>query len=129
MDGFAWPIDFPQHRSIARIWNGRIEIGLDEIEEDIEVGVTTVLGLLLSALRDHVQKGEDLLGCDGGKIAVTAKVVAKFGQRSAVGLNRIFFLNSSCGTLDKLELPGRVSWLPPVLVVGGSKPMGTTSGR
>ena len=115
VDGFAWPVDFPQHRSIARVLNGRIEIGLDEIEEGLEVGVTTVLGLLLSALRDHVQKGENLLGCDGGKIAVIAKVVAKFGQRSAVGLNRIFSLNSSCGTLDKLGLPGRVSWLASCL--------------
>ena len=50
-----------------------------------------MLGLLLSALRDHVQKRENFLGCDGGKIAVIAKVIAKFGQRSAVGLNRIFF--------------------------------------
>jgi hypothetical protein len=59
--------------------NGKIEIGLDEIEENLEVGVTTVLGLLLSALRDHVQKGENLFRCYGGKIAVIAKVVAKFG--------------------------------------------------
>jgi len=95
--------------------NGRVEIGLDEIEEGLEVGVPTVLGLLLSALRDHVQKGENLLRCDGGKIAVIAKVVAKFGQRSAVGLNSIFFLNSSCGTLGKLGLPGRVSWFASCL--------------
>jgi hypothetical protein len=59
--------------------NGKIEIGLDEIEEGLEVGVTTVLGLLLSALRDHVQKRENLFRSDGGKIAVIAKVVAKFG--------------------------------------------------
>jgi hypothetical protein len=89
--------------------NGRIEIGLDEIEERLEMGVTPVLGLLLSALSDLVQKGEDLLGCDGSKITIVAKVVTQFGERRTVGLDRIFFQNSFCGTLCRIGLPGRVS--------------------
>ena len=109
VDGFAWPIDLPQHRGIAGVLNGGIEIGLDEIEEGLEVGVTAVLGLLLSALGDLVQKRENLLGCDGSKIAVFAKVITELGERGAVGLDRIFFQNSSCGTLCRLELLGRVS--------------------
>jgi hypothetical protein len=36
--------------------NGEIEIGLDEVEESLEVGVTAVLGLLLSVCGDLVQK-------------------------------------------------------------------------
>ena len=89
--------------------NGRIEIGLDEIEEGLEVGVTPVFGLLLSALSDFVQKREDLLGCDGSKIAIVAKVVTQLGERKTVGLDRIFFQNSSCGTPCRPEPPGRVS--------------------
>jgi hypothetical protein len=89
--------------------NRRIEIGLDEIKEGLEVGVTAVLGLLLSALSDFVQKGEDLLGCDGSKIAIVAKMVTQLGERRTVGFDRIFFQNSSCGTLCRHEPPGRVS--------------------
>jgi hypothetical protein len=89
--------------------SGRIEIGLDEIEERLEVGVTPVFGLLFSALSDSVQKGEDLLGCDGSKIAVCAKVLTELGEGRTVGLDCIFFQNSSCGTLCRLGLPGRLS--------------------
>jgi phosphoribosylformylglycinamidine (FGAM) synthase-like amidotransferase family enzyme len=89
--------------------NGRIEIGLDEIEEGFEVGVTAVFGLLLSALSDFVQKGEDLLGCDGCQIAVSAKVLTELAEGGTVGLDRIFFLNSSCGTPCRSEPHGRVS--------------------
>jgi hypothetical protein len=35
---------------------GGIEIGLDEVEEGLEVGVTAVLGLLLSVFGDLAQK-------------------------------------------------------------------------
>ena len=38
VDGFALPIDFSQHWSITWVLNGKIEIGLDEIEEGFEVG-------------------------------------------------------------------------------------------
>jgi hypothetical protein len=53
---FAWPVDLSQHGCIARILKRGIEIGLDEIEERFEVGVSTVLGLLLSVFSDLVQK-------------------------------------------------------------------------
>jgi hypothetical protein len=91
VDGFAWPVDFPQHRGIARVLSGWIEIGLDEIEEGLEVGVAAVLGLLLSALGDFVQEGEDLLGCNGCKIVVCAKVLTELGEGGTVRLDRIFF--------------------------------------
>ena len=67
------------------------EIGLNKIEEGLEVGVAAMLGLLLSALSDSVQKGENLLGCDGSKIAIIAKVVTELGERRAVGLRSYFF--------------------------------------
>jgi hypothetical protein len=89
--------------------NGRIEICLDEIEEGLEVGVTAVLGLLLSALGDFVQEGEDLLGCNGCKIVVCAKVLTELGEGGTVRLDRIFFQILSCGTLCRLGLLGRVS--------------------
>ncbi len=111
VDGFARPVDLPQHWDIARVLYGRIEIGPDEIEEGLEVGVTTVVGLLLSALIDFVQKGEDLLGCDGRKIAIVAKVVTQLGKRRTLGLDRSFFQNSSCVTPFRHEPPGRVSRL------------------
>jgi hypothetical protein len=60
------------------------EIGLNKIEEGLEVGVAAVPGLLLSTLSDLARKRENLLGCDGGKIAVFAKVVTEPGERSAV---------------------------------------------
>jgi hypothetical protein len=50
------PVDFPQHRGIERVLNGRIEVDPDEIEEDLDAGVTAVLGLLLSALGELAQK-------------------------------------------------------------------------
>jgi hypothetical protein len=46
---------------------------------------------------------EDLLGCNSSKFPVFAEVIAKFGQLSAMRLNRISFPNSSCGTLDRQE--------------------------
>jgi hypothetical protein len=36
--------------------NGGIEIGLDEVEEGLQVGVTAVLGLLLSFFADFVEE-------------------------------------------------------------------------
>jgi hypothetical protein len=89
--------------------SGRIEIGLDEIEKGFEVGVTAMFGLLLSALSDLVQKREDLLGCDGSQFAIVAKVVTQLGERRTVGLDGIFFQNSSCGTPCRPEPPGRAS--------------------
>jgi len=107
--GFPRPVDLPQHRGVTGVLKGRIEVGLDEIEEGFEVGVTAVLRLLLATLRNFVQKGKDLLGCDGSKIVVCAKVLTELGEGGAVGLNRIFFQNSSCGTLCRPEPPDRVS--------------------
>jgi hypothetical protein len=73
------------------------------------VGVTAVLGLLLSALSDLPKKGQDLLGGDDGKILVFAEMVTELGEGGAVGLDRVFFQSSFCGTLCRLGLPGRVS--------------------
>jgi len=70
-----------------------------------------VLGLLFFALCDFAQERQDFVGCDGRKISILAKITTKFGERPAVGLNRIFFPNSSCGALGRPELPVRVSWL------------------
>jgi hypothetical protein len=36
--------------------NGGIEIGLDEVEEGLQVGVTAVLGLQLSFFGDFVEE-------------------------------------------------------------------------
>ena len=79
------------------------------------MGIAAVFGLLFSALCDFAQERQDFVGCDGGKISILAEVTIKFGERPAVGLNRIFFPNSSCGTLGRLELPVRVSWLASCL--------------
>jgi hypothetical protein len=65
VDGFARPIDLPQHRSIAGVLNAGIQVGLDEVEKGFEVGVAAVLCLLLSAFGDLVEEREDLFGCDG----------------------------------------------------------------
>ena len=89
--------------------NGEAKIGLDEVEEGLEVGITAMFGLLFSAFCDFAQERQDFVGCDGGKIPVFPEVITELGERNAVGLNRIFFPNSSCGTLDRLELPVRVS--------------------
>jgi len=99
VSGLARPEEPSQHRGIAGVLNGRIKIGLDEIEEGLEVGVTSVLGLLLSALGDFIEEGENLFGGDGRKIVVCAEVLTKLGEGGTVGLDRIFFQNSSCGTL------------------------------
>ncbi len=110
MDRFARPVDLSQHGGIARILNGGVEIGLDEVEEGLEVGVSAVLGLLLSLLSDLLQEGEDLLGGSGSKFPILAEMTDKLGQGRAIRLNRIFFPNSSCGTLGRLEPLDRVSW-------------------
>ena len=89
--------------------NGGLEICLDEVEEGLQVGVTAVLGLLLPTFGDFVQKGENFLGRDGSKVVLFAKVLTELGESGAVGLNRIFFQNSSCGTPCRLGLHGRVS--------------------
>ena len=68
-----------------------------------------MLALLLPTLGDFVQKGENFLGRDGSKFVVFAKVLTELGEGGAVGLNRIFFQNSSCGTHCRLGLHGRVS--------------------
>lgn len=99
MYGLARSEEPSQHRGIAGVLNGRIKIGLDEIEEGLEVGVTSVLGLLLAALGDFIEEGENLFGGDGRKIVVCAEVLTKLGEGGTVGLDRIFFQNSSCGTL------------------------------
>jgi hypothetical protein len=109
MDGFSWPVDFSQHRGITGVLNGGIKVRLDEIEEGFEVRVAAMLGLLLATLGDLVQESEDLLGCDGSEIGVCAKVLTELGEGGTVGLDRIFFQNSSCGTLCRLALPGRLS--------------------
>jgi hypothetical protein len=82
------------------------------------VGVTAVLGLLFPALCDSAQERQNFVGCDGAKIPVFAEVITEFGERDAVGLNRIFFPNSSCGSPDRPELPVRVSWLTSCLGCG-----------
>jgi hypothetical protein len=94
MDRFAEPVESLQHRGITGVLNGGIEIGLDEIEEGLEVGIASVLGLLLSALSDLVQKRENLLGCDSGKIVVFAEVV---------GLTRGFLFIPQPGELSFLS--------------------------
>ena len=127
-DGFAGPIEPPQHRGIAGVLNVWIKIGPDEIEERFEVGVATVFGLLFSALCDFVQERQNFVGCDAGKIPILAKVSGKFGERLAVGLNRIFSQNSSCGTLGRSELLARVSWRASYLDCGWVPTDGTTSG-
>ena len=71
-----------------------------------------------SALCDLAQQRENFLGCDGGKISILAEVITEFGERNAVELNRIFSPNSSSGTLDRPELPVRVSWLTSCLGCG-----------
>jgi hypothetical protein len=68
-----------------------------------------VLGLLLPTLGDFVQKRENFLGGDGSKLVVFAKVLTELGEGGSVGFNRIFFRNSSFGTLRRVGLPGRVS--------------------
>ena len=127
VDGFAGPIEPLQHRGITRILNGCIEIGPDKIEERFEVGVTAVFGLLFPALRDFAQERQNFVGGDGGEIPILAKVSRKFGERLAVGLNRIFSPNSFCGILDRPELPVRVSWLASCLRCGWVPTDGTTS--
>jgi len=74
-----------------------------------------MFGLLFSAFCDFAQQRQNFVGCDGGKIPVFAEVITELGAGNAVGLNRIFFRNSSCGTLDRPELPVRVSWLASCL--------------
>jgi hypothetical protein len=37
VDGLAGPVEPPQHRGITGVLNGGIEIGLDEIEEGLEM--------------------------------------------------------------------------------------------
>jgi hypothetical protein len=128
VDRFAGPIELPQHWGIARVLNGRIEIGLDEIEERFEVGITSVFSLLFPSLLDFAQERQNFIGCDAGKILIVAELSRKFGERLAVGLNRIFFPNSFCGTLDRPELPVRVSWLASCLRCGWVPTDGTTSG-
>ena len=127
VDGFAGPIEPPQHRGIAGVLNVWIKIGPDEIEERFEVGVTAMFGLLFSALCDFAQERQNFVGCDAGKIPILAKVSRKFGERLPVGLNRIFFQNSSCGTLGRPELPVRVSWRASCLRCGWVPTDGTTS--
>jgi len=105
--------------------NGGIEIGLDEVEESLQVGVTAVLGLLFSVFGDLVQKGEDILGSNRNKIPVIAEVVTKLVQRGTIRLNRIFFPNSSCGILDRLASLVRVSCYASCLGCGWVK----TDGR
>ncbi len=68
-----------------------------------------MLGLLLPTFGDFVQKGENFLGRDGSKYVVTAKMLTELGEGGVVGLIRIFFQNSSCGTLCRLGLHGQVS--------------------
>ena len=68
-----------------------------------------MLGLLLLTFGDFVQKRENFLGRDGSKFVVYAEVLTELGEGGAVGLNRIFFQNSSCGTHCRLGLHGRVS--------------------
>jgi len=108
--------------------NGGVKIGPDKIEERFEMGVATVFGLLFPALCDFAQEGQNFIGCDAGKIPIFAKVSRKFGERLAVGLNRIFFQNSSCGTLGRPEFLARVSWRASCLRCGWVPTDGTTSG-
>ena len=118
VNGLAGPVESPQHRGITRVLNGGIKIGPDEVEEGLEAGVAAVLGLLFPALCDFAQERQNFVGCDGAKIPVFAEVITELGERNAVGLNRIFFPNSSCGTPDRPELPVRVSWLTSCLGCG-----------
>ena len=69
-----------------------------------------MFGLLFPALCDFAQERQNFVGCDAGKIPILAKVSREFGERLAVGVNRIFFPNSFCGTLGRLEPLVRVSW-------------------
>jgi len=41
---FPRPKEFLQHRRIAGIWELRVQIVADEVEEGLEVGITGVLG-------------------------------------------------------------------------------------
>jgi hypothetical protein len=107
--GFAGPIEPTQHGCITGVLKGGIKIGHNEIEERLEVGVTAVFGLLFQAFCHFAQERQNFVGCDGGKIPILAKVITEFGKRNAIGLNRISFPYSSCGTLDRLELLAQIS--------------------
>ena len=48
-----------------------------------------MFGLLFPALFDFAQERQNFVGCDGGKIPILAEVITEFGERNAVGLNRI----------------------------------------
>jgi len=53
--------------------NGRIEIGLDEVEEGLEVRITAMFGLLFFALCDFAQERQKFVECDGGKVSILLK--------------------------------------------------------
>jgi len=50
------PIQFPEHRRITGILKGRVEIGLDEIEEGFQMGIPSMLGLLFASFSYFVQE-------------------------------------------------------------------------
>jgi hypothetical protein len=112
VDGFTGAVEPPQHRGSNRgsgVLTAGIQVGLDEIERGFQVGVAAVFRLLLAAFGDLVEEREDLFGCDGCQIAVSAKMLTELAEGGTVGLDRIFFQNSSCGTPCRPEPPGRVS--------------------
>jgi hypothetical protein len=116
--GFTGPLEPPQPGGITGVLNGRIGIGLHEIKERLEVGVTAVFGLLFSALCDFAQERQNFVGCDAGTISILAKVTRKLVEGPAVKLNGIFSPNSSCGTLYRPCLPVRFPWLASCLGYG-----------
>jgi len=80
----SWPIQFPEHRRITGILEGRVKIGLYEVEEGSQMRIPSVLGLLFPSFSYFVQERENLFRTYFIQVAIRANVVTEFGQRGSV---------------------------------------------
>ena len=73
-------VQLSDHRGIARIYQGRIDIVAAKIEKSCQVGITDPFCVWFVAVGETVQKGNDIIRCNLLNLGVTQILAESFND-------------------------------------------------
>jgi hypothetical protein len=100
--------NFPENRGVAGIVHLEVDCIADVIKKGLETGIAVAFRGLLGALGKPGQKCQDFILGEGINLPVT-KFVLEPSEKEFIILQRIFFSNLPCGTLDTIGWLGLLS--------------------
>ena len=101
--------NFPENRGVAGIVHLEVDCIADVIKKGLETGIAVAFRGLLGALGKPGQKCQDFILGEGINLPVT-KFVFEASEKELIILQRIFFSNLPCGTLDTIGWLGLLSF-------------------